>query len=40
MMLVGGFFPVVPTKLEGSGRRSWHPTSRCTTEVVYPCFGV
>jgi hypothetical protein len=35
-----GVFPIVPTKLAGSGRRSWHPASRCTTEVVYLFFGV
>jgi hypothetical protein len=39
-MLVGVFFPIVPTKLAGSGRRSSHPASRCTMEVAYPCFGV
>jgi hypothetical protein len=40
MMLVGGFLPMVPMKLVGSGRRSSHPARKCTTEVVNPCFGV
>jgi hypothetical protein len=37
MMLVGGFLPMVPTKLAGSGRRASHPARRCTTKVVNPC---
>jgi hypothetical protein len=35
-----GFFPIMPMKLAGSDRRSSNPASRCTTEVVNPCFGV
>jgi hypothetical protein len=30
----------MPMKLAGSSRRSSQPASRCTTEVVNPCFGV
>jgi hypothetical protein len=39
MKLVGGFFPIVPMKLAGSGKRSLNPASRGTTEVANPCFG-
>jgi hypothetical protein len=40
MKLVGGFFPIVPMKLVGSGKRTLHPASRGTTEVANPCFGM
>jgi hypothetical protein len=40
MKLVGGFVPIVPMKLAGSGRRSLHPASRGTMEVANPCFGM
>jgi hypothetical protein len=39
MKLVGGFLPMVPTKLAGSGRRSLLSASRGTKAVANPCTG-
>jgi hypothetical protein len=35
-----GFFPIVPMKLAGSGRRSSLSASRGTMAVANPCFGM
>jgi hypothetical protein len=40
MKLVGGFFPIMPMKLAGSGRCSLLSASRGTMAVANPCFGM